>query len=153
MEKTAWTQKSKKTLAQHVWAYTEWTKGVSWGQLLSWGYWSLADGGGSEELPRSREPWQSYDCTTRLLSPSACSSLGASERRSLDPTHRSILAFSHSCDYSWVAFQKLIVEGQLRMWKPGMKPRRRRLRKKEVRWNTQGYDLTVALLPAMRCST
>ena len=49
-----------------MWAYTEWTKGSSWGQLLSWGYWSLADGGGSEELSRSREPWQSYDCTTRL---------------------------------------------------------------------------------------
>ena len=66
MEKTVWTQNCKKTLEQHVWAYTEWTKGASWGQLLSWGYWSLADGGGSEELSRSREPWQSYDCTTRL---------------------------------------------------------------------------------------
>ena len=65
MEKTAGTQNFEKTLEQHVWAYTEWTKGASWGQLLSWGYWSLADGGGSEELSRSRESWQSYDCTTR----------------------------------------------------------------------------------------
>ena len=56
----------KKTLEQHVWAYTEWTEGASWGQLLSWGYWSLADGGGSEELSRSRERWHSSDCTTRL---------------------------------------------------------------------------------------
>ena len=41
MEKTAWTQNLEKTLEQHVWAYTEWTKGASWGQLLSKGYWSL----------------------------------------------------------------------------------------------------------------
>ena len=66
MEKTAWTQNCEKTLEQHVLSYTEWTKGASWGQLLSKGYWSLADGGGSEELSRSREHWQSYDCTTRL---------------------------------------------------------------------------------------
>ena len=66
MEKTAWTQNCEKTHEQHVWAYTEWTKGASWGQLLSWGYWSLADGGGWEELSRSREPWQCNGCTTRL---------------------------------------------------------------------------------------
>ena len=34
-------QNCEKTLEQHVWAYTEWTKGASWGQLLSKGYWSL----------------------------------------------------------------------------------------------------------------
>ena len=129
MEKTAWTQKCEKTLEQHVWADTEWTKGTSWGQLLSQGYWSLAERGGSEELSRSRERWQSCDCTTRLWSPSVCSSRGASEQRLLDPTHGSILVLSYSCDHSWVALQKFIVEGQLRIWKPGMKPRSRRLRK------------------------
>ena len=36
------------------------------------------------------------ECTTRLFSPSACSSLGASERRSLGLAHRSILALSYS---------------------------------------------------------
>ena len=37
----------------------------------------------------------------------ATTSLRASKQRSLDPTHRSILALSHSCDLSWVAFQKI----------------------------------------------
>ena len=36
-----------------------------------------------------------------------------------------ICPLSNSCGHSWVAFSKIIVEGQLLIWKPKMKPRMR----------------------------
>ena len=98
MVKTAWTQNCDKTLEQHVWADTEWTKRNKLRTALilrvlksCWG----------RRLGRAIQIQRTVtisDCTTRLWSPSVCTSLGASEQRSLDPSHRSILALSFSCD-------------------------------------------------------
>ena len=93
----------------------------------------------SEEL--SRERWQSYSCTSRLWSSSVWTSLGASEQGSPDLTHTSILALSNFCGYSWVAFSKIILEGQLRIWKPRMKPRNKRLNKTTSQINHTGIRL------------
>ena len=132
-------------------------KGASWGQLLSKEYWSLAEGDGSEELSRSRERWHSSDCTTRMwVHHETLKSVSLFEswcfRTKITGSGPQIYLGAFLFLWLFVScFSEFIVEGQLRIWKPGMKPRRR-LRKK-VRWNTQGYDLTVDFLPAMRCST
>ena len=71
------------------------------------GGWVIAEGEGSKELSRPMKYWQSYDCTSRLWSPSIRTSLEAPKQRSLDTTNRSNLALSYSCDHSWDAIQKL----------------------------------------------
>ena len=56
--------------------------------------WILTEGEESEGLPTSRERQQSYDCTSRVWCSSIQTSLEVPQQRSLDTTHRSILAHS-----------------------------------------------------------
>ena len=73
-----------------------------------------------ERAIQTRKYSQSHDCISGLWSSSVRTSLGAPKQRSLDTTHRSILALSYSCDNSWGALQEFPwkltrkVEGQKR---------------------------------------
>ena len=68
-------------------------------------------------------------------------SLGASEQRVLETSHRCILALSYSCDYSWVAQEKS--RGR---WFAKLETRdetKKQTTQKNVRSNTQRYDMAV----------
>ena len=79
-------------------------------------------------------------------------SLGASEQRSLDPTHRPILALSYSCESSSVALQKLSWKVTCEFGSQG-RSQAEDSEKQTVRSNTHGYDLAVAVLLVMKSTT
>ena len=141
----------RKLWSNHACTQTK-EEGTSWGQLLSQRYWSHAQRNSSEELSRERR--QSYDCITRLWSSTICSRLGASERRSLDMTHRSTLG---TFLFLWPSRElpyknyrgKSIVNFEAR----DRSEEAEDSGKQEVRSNTQGYDMAVTFLLAMKSST
>ena len=71
----------------------------------------------------------------------------------LATTHRSILVPSYSCDYPWVALQKLPWKVTCEAGSQGRSQEAEDSEKQKVRSNAHGYFLAVTLLLAMRLST